>query len=184
MADKIPRSVAMMNKHPYLFGKLQIGTIFYNMLCALRNIYDIVVERQRFQLLSNPALKQSTGGSITKMEYSTTNYAISGVVRTLTGANEVAVAAGSTTTAGQFRCITLSVSAAAALTQTVSDVAAAAPVTPPTPPTADCVLATIQIPASFTPGTTTFLTAWVTNGWTSQQAIWAAKPAELPNVDM
>lgn len=185
MADKEPKSVAVMNKHPYLFGKYRLGTVFFNMLCAIRNMYDIVTERQRFQLLANPLLKQNTGGAgNTRFEIAATVYAILGAVYTKALTQDVSVSSSANTTAGQYRAVTVSLNANGDIAQTVSAVATAQPVTPPAPPTTDCPIATIQIPASFTAGTTVFSNAWVTNGWSAQQSFWAVKPVQLPDTDM
>ena len=51
------------------------------------------------------------------------------------------------------------------LSQTVSATSTSAPVTPPRPPSGQVPVGVIQIPASFTPGTTIVETSWFTQGF-------------------
>jgi len=179
----VPKSVAFIDKHPYLFNRFLLGTRFNSWISMLRNMFIVINEQTDFSLLGNCTLVQSTGGDTAKMDISVgVDFIIDGVAYTKAVENNIAVGAA-TTAAGEYRAITVAVNASGTTSQTVSAVAAAAPVTPPAVPANECPLATIQIPASFTPGTTTFLTAWVTNGWTAQQTITETNVSVLPDTN-
>ena len=85
--------------------------------------------------------------------------------------NDVAIDAGTDTGVGEFRAVTLSVTALGALVQTVSAIAGAAPVTPPRPPSGNVPVGVIQIPASFTHGVTSLNNTWFTQGFPRRLAV-------------
>lgn len=176
----IPKSVNAMNKHPYWFSKLQLGTRFYEWVALLRNLFDI----QKSGLLGNPTVVQNTGGGgTTQMEISAAfDFMVDGAVYSKAITQDIAVAVGAATGAGEYKCILISIDDGGTLTQTVSDAYSAAPVPIPAIPNGDCPVASVQIPASFVPGTTVFNTSWVTNGYSGR--VTASKPAELPDTDM
>lgn len=182
----IPRSVAALNKWPYPNAKYQLGTRYHEWVTLLRNLFAIAQEAQAFSLLSNPAVVQNTGaGGNTQMEISNAfDYSIAGVVYSKAATEDIAVSASANTGAAEYKAVTLSIDSAGTVTQTVSDASTSTPVTPPDVPADECAFATIQIPNSFTSGTTTFLTAWVSNGWSAQQTLTASNPATLPETDI
>jgi len=175
----IPKSVAALNKWPYPFAKYLLGTRFYTWVSLLRDLYDDAKSR----VLSNPALVQNTGvGTNVDMEHSAFDYEIDGAVYSKAAVEDIDVDAGAATSAGEYVAILVSIDDAGTVTQTVGTIVSAAPAPLPDKPNGDCVMATVQIPPSFVPGTTTFLTAWVTNGYAGR--IQAAKPAVLPETDI
>jgi len=175
----IPKSVNAMNKHPYWFAKLQLGTRFYQWVQLLRNLFDI----QKSGLLGNPAVVQNTGGGgNTQMEHGAFDYMVDGAVYSKALTQDIAVAAGAATGAAEYKCILISVDDGGTLTQTVSDAHSAAPVPIPDIPNGDCPVASVQIPPSFVPGTTAFTTSWVTNGYSGRMT--ASKPETLPDTDI
>jgi len=175
-----PGSVKQMDTAPYPFGRFKLGSRFYNWVKLLRELFEIDSAR----LLGNPTVVQNTGGGgNTQMEISAAfDYEIGGALYSKAITQDIAVAAGAATAAGEFKAVTVSIDDAGALTQTVSDALSAAPVPPPAIPAGECPVCTIQIPASFNPGVTVFLTAWVTNGYADR--ITAEKPTELPDINM
>jgi hypothetical protein len=182
----VPKSVPFIDRAPYIFNRFNLGTRFQSWISMLRNMYTVTNEQTDFSLLSNPTVIQNTGGGgNTQFEISaSTDYLIDGVAYTKGVTIDNAVPAGANTGAGEFKAITVSLNAAGTVTQTVSAAAAAAPVTPPAVPANNCPICTIQIPASFTTGVTVFLTAWVTNGWTSIAKITETNVEVLPEINV
>ncbi len=182
----VPKSVAFIDKHPYLFNRFNLGTRFHSWISMLRNLYTVINEQTDFSLLSNPTVVQNTGGGgNTKFEISAAvDYLIDGVAYTKGTTQDIAVPAGANTGAGEYKAITVSLNAAGTVTQTVSAVSSSAPAPIPAVPADNCPICTIQIPASFTTGVTTFLTAWVTNGWTSIAKITETNVEVLPEINV
>jgi len=139
---------------------------------AAGQISDILIDlsdKAFNQILTDPTWQQNTGGGgNTRLENAAAiNAVVDGVyiANVYAATQDIVVDAGSTTGAGEYRAITLSVTAGGTLNQTVSAISASAPVTPPRPPSGECPVGVIQIPASYTPGTTPVQTAWCTDGF-------------------
>jgi hypothetical protein len=176
-----PRSVRAIDAWPYPNNKWRLGTRLHktielvrelvvthltasgggtlDLTNGLRDVLDNIV-------LSNPTIIQNTGGGgNTQMEISAaTDYKIAGVFKQKAATQDIATTAGMNTGASQYRSVLVELDAAGAVSFVISAIAAAAPVALPAKTVGKCAIASIQIPASFTSGTTAFATAWVTNG--------------------
>jgi len=130
------------------------------------------------QILVDPDWKQNTGGGgNTQFENGTAiDAVVNGVylaaVYAATQDTQIdAGGAGADTGAGEYRAITLGVSSAGVLSQTISAVAAAAPVEAPRVPSGEVGVGVIQIPENFTNGVTAVQTAWFTQGYPRRLAV-------------
>lgn len=159
--------------------KLTTGGDYRVLISAIRSeiiaggqLSDILLDledKAYNQILCAPGWQQNSGGGgNTQIENTAAIDAIiDGVylAAVYAATQDVAVDGGAATGAGEYRAITLSLSGAGVLTQTVSAIALAAPVMPPRPPSGECPVGVLQIPENFVPGTTAVQTAWFTQGF-------------------
>lgn len=201
----LPKSVRAINRTPiWANAAFALGTKIHYCIEMLRDLHTLLIsggalseilldahDQAYNACLVDPDWKQNTGGGgNTQMENGT---AIDCIVNGIYSAahyaatQDVAISATANTTAGQYKAVTLSLTGAGALTQTVSAAATAAPVQAPRPPSGEVPVGVIQIPASFTTGVTVVQTAWFTQGYPRRSSVYtpitSTAPDSLPNTD-